>query len=518
MDFQFSLVDGEDPVTNNAVVVEPRLLSVTCFEDEQPISTNETAMITARALAKLLKAYLVLDFTASVASLSNGDTNFDGISDAVDTVINSAQSFVNQQAADAQIGVYEFHRDDMDPQQVVPLTTDRGLLNEAIGGIWTNQVQWFAGGSRCWDALVAAINGLGATNADEQHYVICISDGKDESSTSTVDDVITAATNNNVKVYCVGFGSELDSTSLLQITSQTSGRYYEATDTTQLALQFAQLAKDLNGQYIIRWATLKRTKQFMPSFQVRYQGLTANTPTNPYWEDLDNPIIDTNVTPATTNYPMITNFIIAYYVPTEHTGSVTVGALRLVPEAEILPTAVTLRATYVPRYIRQFQLHYRANWPCTPMVQSTNVGEALHNWTVTETEDGTGGYWLLLSSPNPQSTTNSLPFAYFGKLLTFKFRDVINPSNAFSLFQIDNTIYTNTGRQSFVVQDTNSFVKSYAALLYGTPVPWLLAHGFVNNFDAAEYRIPTATGCLPGRNTRPIPTRATRSPGLRSPP
>ncbi|MGH7951350.1 MAG: putative Ig domain-containing protein, partial [Limisphaerales bacterium] len=368
LDFQFSLRDNYDPTLGDAVVANPGLFTVTAFEDGQPVSPSETAVTIQSGSAKVLKAYLVLDFTASIASLANGDTNNNGISDAIDTEVNAAQTFVNQQPADSQIGVYEFHRDDEAPQQVQSLTTDKTLLDNSIAGIWTNYVQNFPAGSRCWDALVAAIGSLGAQNSDEQHYVIFVSDGQDDSSTNTIDDVIAAATNNNVQVYCVGFGDELNAGTLQQITSQTSGRYYTATNTSDLAAELGQIGKDLSGQYILRWATLKRsTNAFMPSFQITYQGITAYSPTNPApFISGTNYVVSTNTPPTTNAVPVYTtNYIISPYLPTAYAGDVTVGSLRLVSDADVHPTGIDLRATYVPRYIRQIRLHYQANWPCT---------------------------------------------------------------------------------------------------------------------------------------------------------
>ena len=497
LDFQFSLGDNSDPTLSHGVVVDPRLLSVTALENDVPVSPSETAVFIQRGSAKVFKAYLVLDFTQSIASLAYGDTNNDGISDAGDAELNGARLFVNEQHADAQIGVYEFHREDLAPQQVASLTTDKTLLDNAIAGIWTNYVREFSAGSRCWDALTAAIAGLGAANRDEQHYVIFVSDGRDESSTNTLNNVITAATNRNVQVYCVGFGAELDATPLQQITSQTSGRYYPATNVSDLAAAIAQIGKDLNGQYVLRWATLKRSSTaFMPSFQVTYQGLTANSPTNPWYVDTNNPIIDPSTTPPTTNYNNITNYIISPYVPTRYASNLTVGSLRLVSDADVHPSGVTLRATYVPRYVRQLRLHYRANWPCSTSLQSTNLGEMLFGWSLIETNDGAGGKWALISSPNPQSLTTSIPFASFGKLLTFTFRDLVDASNVFSVFDVDNTIYTNTGNQSFVLENTNAFIMNYPVLPFGTPVPWLLENGFTNNFAAAELSDPDGDGAL----------------------
>ena len=489
LDFGFSLRNSDDPAQGKAVFVEPRLLSVLCKEDDEAISGSETAVIVERGSQKLTKTYLVLDFTESIASLSHGDADQDGLSDAVENMVSGAQDFVNQQPADSQIGVYEFHREDLDPQRVLPLTNDKELLNQSIGGIWEDYVQWFPAGSRCWDALVAAINALGATNRDEEHYVMFVSDGRDESSFATVDAVITAATNNGVKVYCIGFGDELDAATLQAITSETQGRYYEATNAADLAVEFAEVGKDLSGQYLLRWTTLKRSATgFMPSFEISYQGFTALSPTNPV-------ITTTNITPPATNPPPpVTNYIIGPYVPAQYTGNVTIGSLRLVANAEIDPRSVTLRASYVPRYIRQLRIHYRANWPCTPILQSSGPGEILAGWSLSETNDGTGGKWLHISSVFPQSLTNSIPFGALGNLIQFNLRDMIDATNAFSLFEVDNTVYTNTGGQRFVLENTNLFTTVYPVLPLGTPVPWLIMHGFTNNFDIAELGDPDADG------------------------
>jgi hypothetical protein len=485
LDFSFSLLDDNDPTVGNGIVADPSLLSLTCFEDDVPISASETGAFVSRTSRKVIKANLVLDFTESIASLSNGDTNGNGISDAVDNLVNGAMAMVNQQSADTQIGVYEFHREDQDPSLVIGLTTDKARVDNAIAGIWTNFVRNFPAGSRCWDAAMAAIGGLGAANRDEEHFLILVSDGHDESSTNSLASVVTAASAANIQVFTVGFGAELDPVSLQTLASGTQGRYYAALTPADIAAQIAQISKMARGQYILRWASLKRSNSFMPSFQVTYQGLTANSPTNPF--TLGSTNIDTTVDPPVTNItPASTNFIIGYFSTVSNAGPVLVGSLRIVPNADVQPTGLDLRATYIPRFIRQLRLHYRANWPCTATLQSTGPGELLTGWTLSQTNDGTGGNWLLLSSPNPADLSNSLPFAAFGKVLTFAFEDAIDPTNAFSLLQIDNTIYTNTGGQSFVFENTTNFLNNYPSLPHGTPILWLMSYGFSGDFTNAE--------------------------------
>src|SRR5439155_19812968 len=104
---------------------------------------------------------------------------------------------------------------------------------------------------------------------------------------------------------------------------------------------------------------------------IGYNGLMATSPPNTIFVDTNNPIIDTNQTPPTTNFNMITNVIIGDFYPASSAGPVTVGALRVVPEAEVNPTGMTLRSAYTPRYVRQIRIHYRPNWPCIATLQST---------------------------------------------------------------------------------------------------------------------------------------------------
>jgi hypothetical protein len=460
LDFQFSLFRLTSPGNTNTatgVVIDPRLLSATCFEDVVPIS-DETDSLLVQGNTKLIKVYLVLDYSESIASMSN----------AVDFMVAGAQDFVNQQSVDTQIGVFEFHRDDMDPSNVVSLTTDKVAVNTAIGGIWTNIVQDFSSGSRVWDACYAAVTNLGDANPDEQHFVVMISDGNDQSSSTTLPNVVAAATSGNVRVFSVGFGKDLNPANLQLLSGQTFGQYYTATNAADLATQLAQVAKDAKAQYILRWATLNRSDTpFTPSFEIAYQSLNAFSPA-----------------------------IIPLYYPLSNAGPVTLGALRLAANAAVQPTGIDLRATYVPRYIRQLRLHYRPNWPCTVTLDNTDVGEILSGYTLTQTNDGAGGFWLLLSSPNPADTATSIPFAAFGRLLTFTFQDVIGTNNAFSVFDIDNSIYTNVlaGGQSFMDQNSTSFIVNYPVLPHGTPVPWLISYGLVTSDDYTNAELADTDG------------------------
>ena len=229
LDFTFSLRDGSDPNMAHVVVRSPASLGVTCLENGVPIDPLETAFVVEKGDRRQFKAYLVLDYSRSMTAMSNGDTNGNHISDAIDNMESAAKEFLQQLPSAAQVGLYEFHTDWEDPTRLLRPTSDRAALDAAIDSIWAMmQLPDASGGSRCWDALLAAVNEFGPPDPDENRYVIFISDGNDTSSMVSSTNVIAAAQAKKVRLYCVAYGQLIDATTLGQLTTQTGGRYFRA--------------------------------------------------------------------------------------------------------------------------------------------------------------------------------------------------------------------------------------------------------------------------------------------------
>ncbi|HUZ07121.1 MAG TPA: hypothetical protein VMV89_06500, partial [Candidatus Paceibacterota bacterium] len=81
---------------------------------------------------------------------------------------------------------------------------------------------------------------------------------------------------------------------------------------------------------------------------------------------------------------------------------------------------------------------------------------------------------------------------------TFSFRDPIVASNAFSEFDVDNTIYTNangTNFYGFTMTNATNFITVYGVPPpHGTPIPWLMEYGFTTNYASAELLDPNGNG------------------------
>ncbi len=501
LDFSFELRDG-----SNAIVRPPSQIQVTCMEDAVPV-TDESPVILQSVTQKQLKTFLVLDYTYSMLAAG-----------AIDAMQSAAKLLINEEPGGAVFGIYEFHAEYVTPQCVTtnPATksaflSDKPTLGAIIDGIQTNYVQGNYAGTRCWDAMYAALKQYGTASSDEVRYLIAMTDGNDSSSLvntngNAVSNIIVLAQSQNVKIYCVGFGNDVNTNALDQLTSQTGGHYYLAATTDDLALEFQKILRDVSGQYLLRWATLKRAAgPFQPSFQVSLDGFMDNWNTNIVYTNIITGI-DTNQTPWVTN-SYTTNVVQVPYNPPDWSNDVKVGSLRLVPDANVGAQITRLRADYVPRFIRALRLNYRPNYPCTSSLAVTDTNSLLYGWSLTETTDTNGLRTLTASSPNTNDLLTSIEYADFGNLIAFNFTypDALTTNQAFSVFNMDNSIYTNMqpSGQSFVLSNANSFVTQYSLPPpYGTPIPWLMVLRFQEQLRRRRvdrHQRPARLAGLPGR-------------------
>ena len=502
LDFSFSLKDGTNPV-----VRPPSQLQVLCMEDGVPISSEAPLILDSvmGSSSKQLKTFLVLDYTYSMFVVPG----------AIDAMQAAAGLLITEEPPHALFGIIEFNADYMAPQFVTNnltttnnyFITDKTVLNQSIAGIQTNYVQGNYAGTRCWDAMYAALNQFGTNIADEQRYMVAMTDGNDDSSdlntiffpTNAIDVLVQTAQTNHVAIYCVAFGSNVNTNSLQLLTSQTGGQYYLAAATTNLASQFERIQKDISSQYVLRWATLKRAtvpaypvNGFQPSFQITYSNFTASWNTT----IVTKTIIDDPGPPEVSHD---TNVVQFPFDPPAWSNDVRVGSLRLVADADLGPQRIRLRAAYVPRSVREIKLNYRPNYPCTTSLDSTGTNEILKGWTMTETADTNGLRTLTMISSDTNNLLTSIPYAAFGELVEFDFKypESVTATQAFSSFSVDNSIYTNflPSGVTFTNQNFTNFITLYAvAPPHGTPIPWLIYYGFKTNFAAAEL---IATNGLP---------------------
>ena len=385
---------------------------------------------------------------------------------AIDAMQAAAELLINEEPPHALFGIIEFNADYMAPQFVTnSLTTtnnyfitDKTVLSQSIAGIQTNYVQGNYAGTRCWDAMYAALKQFGTNNPDEQRYLVAMTDGNDDSSLlNTTSDPLDAVTNlfqmaqtNHVAIYCVAFGNNVNTNSLQLLTSQTGGHYYLAATTADLGAQFQSIQKDISSQYLLRWATLKRAAVpaypapgFQPSFQVTYGGFTASWNTNIVTTNIVISSTRTRLRRSPTAIPRT-----SFSFPTiRRTGRMMCASA---PCAWWRMRTSGRKRSGCGRLMRR-GLCGRYGCITAPTIPAPRAwippttNEILSGWTMTETTDTNGLRTLTMISSDTNNLLTSIPYAAFGDLVEFDFTypDALTATQAFSVFTIDNSIYTN---------------------------------------------------------------------------
>jgi len=102
------------------------------------------------------------------------------------------------------------------------------------------------GGSTALYSAVNVANNQFATNSDDsaRKIMIVLTDGMDNASTVSLATVTQRAVQNNVIIYTIGLGSQLDLNALTSLAQTTGGQYYHASKADELAEIFKTIAEE----------------------------------------------------------------------------------------------------------------------------------------------------------------------------------------------------------------------------------------------------------------------------------
>ena len=189
----------------------------------------------------------------------------------------------------------------------------------------------------------------------------------------------------SVQVYCVGFGQDINTNALEQIASASGGASYTGQTAADLA---GRVCPDRQGvhralspalgdaQAVRRSAIHALLFNHLPGLHrlLAHQPLSSSATTchlelrqhhyHSAHDQLYHQLGLRRTSPTSSISRPITRATYA--------GNVNLGLLDLQPNSA-LPAGVSLYANYLPEYIRQFNVHYRLNWPGT-VVPATNAG------------------------------------------------------------------------------------------------------------------------------------------------
>ncbi|MGI6139255.1 MAG: hypothetical protein ACOYI9_09490 [Candidatus Hydrogenedentales bacterium] len=402
VELAFSLRDGAnrsvtgEPAQFQVYAWENELRAVKLPEDKLPVGPSH-GLLMQRGAARQLWMEVILDYSAYMRNLPN----------AIDEMENAVTDMLLPELnEDVFVGVSGFYRDNLSSSLLIPFTMNHAYVADKIKKIRAEQFSGWASGSRIYDALAESLARFSAleSNATDEKYIVLFCNGIDTSSSKSASSIISTATDLGVRIVIIILGDTMEAADLITVALGTGGRAISAASIEELHYSFQRVVEDLSGQYVIRWASLRRDdKKVTPSITLIYGNAEASWRADKSFRARD---IE---------------------------GDPLRGKVVLMQSDTPDNSTVFLRAAYVPNGIEDLRLHVQSAYPFTTSVVSASNDGLLANWTMDIEDDGEDGQWITLSGSQP------LPFASFGAMLRFDFAEAVD--DPFTLFEIDESIY-----------------------------------------------------------------------------
>jgi VWFA-related protein len=176
---------------------------------------------------------------------------------AVDGKLEAAQeaalAYVDQMQPGDQTGLIAF---DVESNLVQSVTEDRLALAEAIRDLQTG------GDTAMFDALVEGVRSLDTIGG--RKAIIVLTDGMDNSSHATLEELLRQAGDQGPSISAVGLGDRselgvsfagLDEGRLEALAARAGGRYARTADAVELRQVYERLGRALHSEYVVTYVT-----------------------------------------------------------------------------------------------------------------------------------------------------------------------------------------------------------------------------------------------------------------------
>lgn len=157
----------------------------------------------------------------------------------------AAKSYVSQMRPEDQAGLIAY---DTQVYTIQPITSDTAALTSAIDGLETGS------DTAMYDALIEAEKALEAVSG--RKAIIVLTDGMDNKSHSTLEEVIAGISEEGLTISAIGFGdvgtvgqAGLNETALRSLAEQAGGIYGYVTDSESLKGLYQQQSRVLQSEH-----------------------------------------------------------------------------------------------------------------------------------------------------------------------------------------------------------------------------------------------------------------------------
>lgn len=171
----------------------------------------------------------------------------------INDAMAAARAFAQEREPQQPLGVVTFNSA---TETLVPLTTDPETIDSALASPPGLRRQ-----THIYDGVQTATSMLAESGARAGSIVV-LSDGRDTGSAISLDQAARRARQKGVRVFTVGLrSSAFEHDALAKLAEGGRGRYSEASDPSDLAQIYNQLAAELARQHLIQYRSLQGPKR-----------------------------------------------------------------------------------------------------------------------------------------------------------------------------------------------------------------------------------------------------------------
>ena len=171
--------------------------------------------------------------------------------DKIGAAKEAAKAYVSGMRSGDQAGLITY---DTQVYTVQPITSDTAALTSAIDSLQTGS------DTAMYNALVEAEKALEGVSG--RKAIIVMTDGMDNQSSSTADDVINGISESGLSISAIGFGDTtvsgqagLDEAGLQSLAEKAGGQYAFASDAQTLSTLYQQYGESLQSEYAITYVS-----------------------------------------------------------------------------------------------------------------------------------------------------------------------------------------------------------------------------------------------------------------------
>jgi tight adherence protein B len=164
--------------------------------------------------------------------------------------VSAAQTFIGAAGRGDHVGLVAFGRNAF----ALSRASNPGDARSSLDGLSVDSHS----GTALYDSIVLAAREL-AGDSRPGRAIVVVTDGRDVSSTHSIDDAIAAARTAHAAVYTIGIGGpSFTPEALRQLAYSTGGSYHQASGAAQLSTVYAALADELARTWQLQYVTSAR--------------------------------------------------------------------------------------------------------------------------------------------------------------------------------------------------------------------------------------------------------------------